>query len=207
MIDLNTTNEWQFRDSSNGLVLPWYTKSFLDELVTWDLSDKVVFEYGAGASTLWWNKKAKHVFTVESNEQYFEALIKHIGQHSAMMYTPLSDVYTNYIYGPHGTKFDIIIIDGEPIQWRDACVQPALDCLKPGGKLIIDNWMQESVGWIPSEETRALLAPYPCEIYKQIGHPDWQTAVFTKAKEVNDFKITEVSLLPDGEYGIGGYYK
>ena len=180
MIDLNATNEWQHRDPETGLIFPWYTKSFLDELVTWELKDKVVFEYGAGASTIWWNKKAKHVFTVESNEPYFEALIKHVGNDSAMMYTPLQDVYTNYIYGPHGTKFDIIIIDGEPIQWRDACVQPALDCLKPSGKLIIDNWMQPSVGWMPSEETQRLVASLPHVIYSQDGHPDWKTLLVTK---------------------------
>jgi predicted O-methyltransferase YrrM len=181
MIDLNATNEWQHRDA-DGTVLPWYTKSFLDELVTWELKDKVVFEYGGGASTVWWNKKAKHVFTVDNNEPFFEALIKHIGKESVMMYMPVENKmqYVNYVYGPHGGPFDIIIIDGEPIAWRDDCVKPALDCLKPGGKLIIDNWDQPTVGWLPSEKTKALLAPYPCRVFSQEGHPDWKTAVFTK---------------------------
>jgi predicted O-methyltransferase YrrM len=181
MIDLNAMNEWQHRDPVTGLVFPWYTKSFLDELATWDLSNKKVFEYGGGASTVWWNKQAKHVFTVDNNEPFFEALIKHIGEDSVMMYTPIENKmqYVNYVYGPHGGPFDIIIIDGEPIEWRDDCVKPALDCLKPGGKLIIDNWMQPSVGWMPSEETKALLAPYPCKVYTQEGHPDWKTLVVT----------------------------
>lgn len=180
MIDLNHSNEWQHRDPSTGLVLPWYTKSFLDELVTWDLTGMKVFEYGGGASTIWWNKRAKRVFTVDNNEQIFESLIKHIGKESVMMYTPIENKmqYVNYVYGPHGDKFDIIIIDGDPVEWRDDCVKPALDCLKPGGKLIIDNWDQPSV-WVPSDETRALLAKYPVKIYRQTGHPDWQTAVFT----------------------------
>jgi predicted O-methyltransferase YrrM len=129
---------------------------------------------------VWWNKKAKHVFTVESDERYFEALIKHIGSQSVMMYTPLQDAYTNYVYGPHGTKFDIIIIDGEPIEWRDTCVQPALDCLKPGGRLIFDNWMQPSVGWMPSEETQRIVTALPHVIYSQAGHEDWKTLVATK---------------------------
>lgn len=182
MIDLNHCNEWQHRDPETGLVFPWYTKSFLDELVTWDLKDKVVCEYGGGASTVWWNRKAKFVFTVESNEQYYQALTKSLNHESLIMFTPDKYNYMNWAYGAnksHDTKFDIIIIDGEPIEWRDDCVKPALDCLKPGGHLIIDNWLQPSVGWMPSEETKALLAPYPVKIYKQEGHPDWATAVFT----------------------------
>lgn len=178
MIDLNATNEWQHRDPTTGLVFPWYTKSFLDELVTWDIKDKVVFEYGAGASTLWWNKKAKHVFTVESNEQYFEALIKHIGHQSVMMYAPTRADYINYST-VHPCKWDIVIVDGEPIAWRDDCVKAAIPHMKPGGRLIIDNWLQPSVGWMPSEETQQLLSQYPVQVYPQEGHPDWKTAVWT----------------------------
>lgn len=177
MIDLNAMNEWQHRDPSNDLVFPWYTKSFLDELVTWELSDKVVFEYGAGASSLWWAKKCKRLFGVESNDHYSEAVNKALGW-PAIKFEAGRDYYVKDVFYCH-VPYDIIIIDGEPIAWRDDCVKPALDCLKPGGKLIIDNWEQKSVGWLPSEETKALLAPYPCEIYKQEGHPDWATAVWT----------------------------
>lgn len=180
MIDLNATNEWQYRDSTNGLVLPWYTKSFLDELVTWDLSDKVVFEYGAGASTLWWAAKCRKLYGVESNRDYHAAVTDAMGDNAVIMLpNDLSwNAYVNAIRHPCET-FDIIIIDSEPIAWRDDCVKPALDCLKPGGKLIIDNWMQNSVGWMPSEETQQLLSVYPVKIYKQEGHPDWATAVWT----------------------------
>lgn len=179
MIDLSTPNEWQHKDESlGGILLPWYTKSFLDELVTWDLSDKTVFEYGAGASTLWWAKKCKNVYAVESSETYLEAVRANVDE-MGIYYAGTKETYLKFITKP-ALQFDIVVIDGEPIAWRDDCVKPALECLKPGGKLIIDNWEQPSVGWVPSEETKALLAPYPCEIYKQEGHPDWATAVFTK---------------------------
>lgn len=185
MIDLTTPNEWQYRDESlGGILFPWYTKSFLDELVTWDLSDKVVFEYGAGASTLWWARKCRKIYSVESNAEYYHAV------HQALVNEPTSypdslclhwlpeaKHYIDFI--KDWGKYDIVIIDGEPIAWRDDCVKPALDCLKPGSRLIIDNWDQPSVGWLPSEETKALLAPYPCKVYPQIGHPDWKTLLVT----------------------------
>jgi predicted O-methyltransferase YrrM len=185
MIDLNHCNEWQHLDPSNGLILPWYTKSFLDELVTWDLKDKIVFEYGCGASSLWWASRCKSMAGVEYNIGYANAVNKEVSQRYVrysrswpVAWFTFKGLYINHVRTVSQSS-DIIIIDGDPVEWRDNCVKPALDCLKPGGKLIIDNWMQPSV-WVPSEETRALLAPYHCNIYKQSGHPDWQTAVFTK---------------------------
>lgn len=178
MIDLNTTNEWQHRDPSTGLVFPWYTKSFLDELVTWDLSDKAVFEYGAGASTLWWLKKCQVVYGAESNREWFMKVVN--ATKGGGCITLLEDK-ENYIAGAkqYVRLYDIIVIDGEPIAWRDDCVPYALAYLKPGGKLIIDNWLQPSVGWLPSEETQQILSKYPVQVYAQEGHPDWKTAVFT----------------------------
>lgn len=182
MIDLSTPNEWQHKDESlDGILFPWYTKPFLDELVTWDLKESEVFEFGCGASTIWWARKAKRVRGIENNIGFLEVvnneLYKFNGIPSFINYDTDADSYSKAIYF-WKELFDIVIIDGDPVEWRDACVKPAIECLKPGGKLIIDNWLQPSV-WMASEETRQLLSPYPCTIYKQDGHHDWQTSVFT----------------------------
>lgn len=178
MIDLTTPNEWQYKDESlGGILFPWYTKSFIDELVTWDLSDKTVLEIGLGASSLWWHRKCKQLYGCDNNPEYIFALNDIVSKGAWLHVLSERHEIIQFIcdYG----HVDIIIIDGEPIAWRDDCVKPALDCLKPGGKLIIDNWEQPSVGWLPSEETKALLAPYPCKAYPQKGHPDWKTLVVT----------------------------
>jgi predicted O-methyltransferase YrrM len=179
MIDLSLTNEWQHRDPETGLVFPWYVKSFLDELVTWELKDKVVFEYGAGASTVWWASHCKKLYAVESSKKYFDAVASRVGHWARIAHETELERYVKSSY-QWCKEFDIIIIDGEPIEWRDACVQPALDCLKPGGKLIFDNWLQPSVGWLPSEETQRLVTSLPHIVYSQAGHPDWKTLVVTK---------------------------
>lgn len=194
MIDLSKPNEWQHIDQETGLIFPWYTKSFLDELATWELKDKVIFEYGCGASTLWWRKKAKAVYSVDENKEYAEAVG---GVHLAENGVD----YVNYIY--ECPQPDIVIIDGERL--RQECVAPALKCIKPGGKLIYDNWMQPSVE-VQSEDTQYILTQYPHVIYKQSGHPDWQTAVFTKVNVIKDMKLTECSFLQNGGYGIGFTY-
>lgn len=183
MIDLNATNEWQHRDPSTGLVFPWYTKSFLDELVTWDLKEKTVFEFGCGASTLWWSAKMPVVYGAESDFGYHQAVIEALeakGQNDwYIVHDPEFDNPFSMFPDDYKPEFEIIVVDCEPIQLRDKCIAIALNHLKPGSRLIIDNWGQPSVGWLPSEETKALLAPYPCKVYPQEGHPDWKTLLVT----------------------------
>jgi predicted O-methyltransferase YrrM len=172
MIDLNATNEWQHRDNSTGLVLPWYTKSFLDELVTWDLKDKVVFEYGCGASSLWWAAKCKKLYGVEWNKDYFAATCDKIGDRASIALETTEKPYINSIR-QWVIKFDIIVVDGE---FRDESMPTVLEHINPGGIIIFDNWMQPSV-CCQLEETQQLLLALPHKIYKQEGHPDWQTLV------------------------------
>lgn len=180
MIDLNTTNEWQHRCPDTGLVFPWYTKSFLDELVTWDISDKVVLEIGMGASTLWWNTKAKWLTAWDMNKEWYYAVSEKLNLTKATSFIPKEGMIVEAMMNTLDlASFDIAIIDCEPIEYRDRCAQAALLYLKPGGHLIIDNWLQPSVGWLPSEETQQLLSRYPVKVYPQEGHPDWKTAVFT----------------------------
>ncbi len=199
MIDLSLCNEWQHIDSQTGLVFPWYTKSFLDELVTWDLKDKTVVEFGMGASTLWWQRKTKWLTSFEANRDWYNSVVMAMEGKCSDEYfvTSISGIENKLI-----ENYDIAIVDIDPVEWRDKCIELAWDSLWPGGKLIVDNWDQPSV-WVPSQQTRDILNDYECKIYKQEGHPDWQTAVFMKPKELKDIKMTEVSLLQNGEYGIG----
>lgn len=178
MIDLSLTNEWQHKDPEMGLVFPWYVKSVLDELKTWDLKDKKVFEYGLGASTLWFVAKGAWVYGCDTNKEYLDAVGEAILARKwkgMFYYIEEKEVYVNHIYD-RGCLFDVVIIDGV---WRDDCVKPTLDCLKPGGILIFDNWMQPSVE-MQSEETQRILTALEHKIYKQEGHLDWQTAIFYK---------------------------
>lgn len=201
MIDLSVTNEWQHRCPETGLVFPWYTKSFLDVLATWELKDKVVFEYGMGASSLWWASKCKKLYGVESNREYFSTVAYHIADKACLAHETEEVKYINSIC-QWGLKFDVIVVDGS---WRDESIPTVLEHLKPGGKIIYDNWMQPSV-CCQTEEVQATLLALPHQIYKQEGHPDWQTAVFTNARTIENINLTEVSLLSNGEHGIGFNY-
>lgn len=174
MIDLSQKNEWQYICPETGLVFPWYTKPCLDEIVTWDLTDKVVFEYGCGASSLWWAKKCKKLYGVENNREYFEEVAGRIGDIACIAHETEERSYINSIL-QWCRHFDIIVVDGG---WRDESIPTVLEHLNPGGIIIYDNWMQPSVE-VQSEETQRLLLAYPNTIYKEPTHPDWKTLVAT----------------------------
>lgn len=176
MIDLSHKNEWQYMCPETGLVLPWYTKPALDEIVTWDLKDKIALEFGMGASTLWWQRKSAYLTAIETDKDWYNAVIlkmecKPGDEHLVQSVSQAEEILIE--------NYDIAIVDIDPVGIRDECIRLALTCLKPGGKLIVDNWMQPSV-WMASEETQALLLAYPHKIYKEPTHPDWQTAIFHK---------------------------
>lgn len=170
MIDLYTPNEWQIVDKYNGLLYPWFVQPFLQELSEWDLMDKKVLEIGGGSSTLWWNDKAGTVITIESDPEYYEAIAPKVKQESLIILIR-PDISPNI--RALGRDFDIAIIDCHT-ELRDRFIPDAICCLKPGGILIIDNWMQESV-WVATKENQVLISKYEQKVYKQGNHPDWST--------------------------------
>lgn len=170
-MNLSETNEWQHKDDS-GLVFPWYVKPFLDKLNTWDLKDKVVFEYGAGASTLWWASRCKKVISVDNDPLYYSIVCAEIDQrgiNNALV--SLKQDPAEYVDHIGSRKYDIVIVDGLS---RDACILRAINQTKV---LIVDNWEQEKV-YFASKEVKGLLSETKTEIYHQPSHPDWKTAVF-----------------------------
>lgn len=165
MIDLTTPNCWQRMDGA--LLMPYYTHPALEVIRKWDLKGKRIFEYGVGASTLWWRSRGAIVKGVDNNEEYAAQLgVKHVTNRQQYIETPIWD-----------DAFDIIIVDGEPIEWRDDCIKGALEALKFGGTLVVDNWQQSSVGWLPNADSIELINDLPHRIFKQEGHPDWSTII------------------------------
>lgn len=109
-----------FRPTVNPI--PWYTYPAIDYLSCLDLSNLSVFEFGQGDSTKWWQTRAKRVDGVDNNPSYT--------QHR------FTQVKEEYINACVGTKWDIIVIDGE---WRTECVSTSVNSLADGGMIILDN--------------------------------------------------------------------
>lgn len=162
---------WQFRDDK-GIIMPWYTQPVLKILDAMDFKDKRIFEYGVGHSTVWFRSRGATCFGVDSEKTWANL--------AQSFYTKNKEEYLNWISMMVDYKFryDIICIDGD---YRDECLSPALKMINHhvGGIIIIDNFEQPSVqaDW---PKTRAYIDTLPedgFKIYKQEGHPDWQTLI------------------------------
>ncbi len=114
-----------------------------------------VFEWGAGASTLWLSHRANRVLSVESDADW-ASKVETVAPPNAQIITvetpqrdsasiPLSSRlgfrrldfsgYVNAIEQVPG-KFDLIVIDGRA---RESCLRKSLPRLKPGGIILFDN--------------------------------------------------------------------
>ena len=61
---------------SNGAPLPWFTYPAIEYIQQLDLSDRVIFEWGSGNSSLFFADRVKQITSVESNREWFETISK-----------------------------------------------------------------------------------------------------------------------------------
>lgn len=179
VLDIKELHEWRSLSKDGSQVLPWYTRPALDVLEAVDLSDKVVFEWGGGVSTIYYAKHAKEVFTVDWNTEWVEHITDTLTHHNlkATVFSSQNpEEYVNMVTSPNVPKPDVFIVDGSV---RDECLFKALEIMTQGDILIYDNWCQEEV-CMPSQEAQDEVKKYDHKIFKQEGHPHWKTLILWK---------------------------
>lgn len=174
-------------DSELKILEPWYTNPAMDRIRQMDLSDKVIMEWGGGASTLWWAYKAIKVYSVDHNMEWFSKTEELLNMHSLQYkvincYVPTHEGDQTekrdwYVEINPSDKIDICIVDGVH---RYECAEYAVKKLKPD-VLIIDNHQQDYVFICPSLDV--LLEGVRMERFIQPDHTDhsgnpWATAIF-----------------------------
>ncbi|UCC20631.1 MAG: hypothetical protein JSV62_04905 [Promethearchaeota archaeon] len=162
---------WRTWDTAHNIFFPWYTRPFLEKIIEWDTRNWKVFEYGAGDSTEWWRKNAKTVEAIDTNENWAtKTQAKFISDRQEFI------EYPKKLVTGKNDKFDCIIIDSEPVEWRDECTYYALQSIKSGGVIIIDNYEQGTVNLAKWTQTNSLLSGYQKYVFKEPTHVDWKTA-------------------------------
>lgn len=166
-----TALKWSCVDRERNPI-PWYTYPAIEYIKQLDFSEKTVFEFGAGNSTLFWGSVAKQVVSVENNAGWYERISKEAGDNARITLARDKKTYVQHILTTDG-DFDVIVIDGSH---RYDCAQAAISKLRCGGVIILDNsdWhvraaqsLRES-GLIQVDMTG--LGP--------IGHYAWTTTFF-----------------------------
>lgn len=128
---------------SKGQPLPWYTYPAIEYIRQLDLSDKRVFEYGGGSSSRFWAGIAQSVVTVEKNKAWHDSIRASIPANVNLLWVPDNPAYERSILAFE--PFDVIVIDGSE---RYQCAGCAIERLKPGGLIILDNsdWYVKAAG-------------------------------------------------------------
>lgn len=119
----------------SGRPLPLYTYPAIEYLRQFDLSQKSVFEFGAGSSTLFWMERARRVVSVESKRDWFESLKPKL-KSSVELLLEEGDGFP-FCIERYPERFDLIVVDGAG--YRYDCAVSALTRLANGGMIILDN--------------------------------------------------------------------
>ncbi len=116
--------------------LPWIPFSAhkaLSEILT---QESIVWEVGAGNSTIWLSRRVRHITAVEADEKWFNKL------NSIINDKQIKNVDLRYIYHGHEMSsydrddIDLLYIDGGP---RSQCLLNGVSHVKSGGYVYLDN--------------------------------------------------------------------
>ncbi len=120
----------------DGNPLPWYTYPAIEYLSQFDYSQKKVFEYGCGMSSLYWARRALSVTSIEDNPGWFEKLSPKVAHPNLeIKLREEGEAYENAILETDG-QFDVVVIDGKR---RAECAAAVVKKLVPGGMVILDD--------------------------------------------------------------------
>jgi len=171
------------------LDVPWWTYRAIDAIEAWLAArpgPARVFEYGAGASTLWLARRAAEVWSVEHDRAFADSIAERVAAagnvHLRVAEPVRSDrpVVASAKEGYGGLDFagyvaaiddaagafDLVVVDGRA---RPACLARALPRLRSDGLIVFDNSRRaryraaiESCG-LPELRLRGLTPalPYP----------------------------------------------
>ena len=130
-----TMRRWDSVDAEDAPV-PWYTYPAIEYLRQLDFSDKTVFEYGSGNSTLFWSECCKKLVSVEDDRKWYDKIRRKVASDKVKYH--LFEESQEYIRSIRSCPddFDIIIIDGN---YRYDCAVESLGKLKHDGFIILDN--------------------------------------------------------------------
>lgn len=112
---------------------PWLHVKAIEYFAGLLRPDMDVIEFGGGGSTLWLADKVRRVVTYEPNKEWFDKLTS-IRPYNVTLKNADSSIfeYQNHVY-------DLLFIDGEPVERRGEWLSMAHLLVKPGGIVVLDN--------------------------------------------------------------------
>lgn len=130
----------------DGNLLPWMTYPAIEFLQNYVSQNHEIFEFGCGASTIFFAKKAKKVYGLETNQNWLNLINEKLQSLDLEAQIELMENgidNKNYEIFPQKfeKKFDIIVIDSLK---RFLCAQNAINFIKDDGIIILDDSQREN---------------------------------------------------------------
>lgn len=118
-----------------GNPIPWYTYPAIEYVKQLDFSQRHIFEYGAGYSSLFYSRRCAHITSLEDNPKWFEIIRTKAPSNCEILLAETKEKYINAIT-ERPQSYDVIIIDGS---YREECCEVAPPKIKDTGMIILDN--------------------------------------------------------------------
>ena len=137
--------------------LPWLTRDMNEFLTGYLTREHTLVEFGSGRSTIWFARRVGRIISCEHHRDWHTSVTQRMKDAGldASTYIHAGEVPETYIAPATKAlaeltkdgKADVILVDGIH---RDHCALWALDHVRPGGVILVDN-----VNWFLPHETRA----------------------------------------------------
>jgi len=122
-------------------VIPMMSYGLVEYLMGLDLSSFEVLELGGGHSTEFWAQRVKALVTLETDSSW-AGILKSRNLANVEIRTTTADTIAADILAL-GRTFDIVVVDISGNRYR--CAKAALQLLRPGGLILLDN-----ADWYPN---------------------------------------------------------
>jgi len=115
---------------------PWLGEKVIERLAEIITADFEIVEHGSGGSTIWFAQRAKRVLSFEHNPLWYKAIVREVPGNAIVFLNSSRNVPPALL---DYEQFDMLQIDGEPIEDRKDWINKCLEIVKPGGYVILDN--------------------------------------------------------------------
>lgn len=123
-------------EDKDGNPIPWYTYPAIEYLSQFDYTEKKVFEFGCGYSSLFWARRSQKVISIEDNLTYYDKWRVNFSESNLdIRWRDEGEIYENAIF-ENPDLYDVIVVDGKR---RVECSAAAVKKLAPGGMIILDD--------------------------------------------------------------------
>lgn len=157
--------------------LPWIPFSAINKLQTILTQEFVVWEVGAGFSTIWLSYRVKKVVSIEASEEWFENLnliIKNEGHTNVDLRLEWQGEKMSDFSELPDESLDLLFIDGGP---RGSCLRNGFSKVKHGGYIYLDNW-DSKIFWGEEADFPSKNASLISESYSFIDYVPAQVGVY-----------------------------